>query len=57
MTPELQRKIVNGVLDEANGHSIDELVAQRDSMLFGLLAVRTKYARSSQWIAEVGQSL
>jgi carnitine 3-dehydrogenase len=56
-TPELQRKIVNGVLDEANGHSIDELVAQRDSMLFGLLAVRTKYARSSQWIAEVSQSL
>lgn len=43
-TPELQDKIVNGVMEEADGHSIDELGAQRDAMLSGLLAVRAKYA-------------
>jgi carnitine 3-dehydrogenase len=43
MTAELKEKIVDGVLDEANGHSIDELAAQRDAMLFGLQAVRDKY--------------
>src|SRR5262249_358782 len=32
-TPELKEKIVNGVLEEADGHSIDELAAQRDAML------------------------
>ncbi|MFC5828417.1 3-hydroxyacyl-CoA dehydrogenase NAD-binding domain-containing protein [Nonomuraea insulae] len=46
LTPELKEKIVNGVLDEADGHSIDELGAQRDAMLFGLLAVRAKHAAS-----------
>ena len=45
-TPELQQQIVKGVLEEADGHSIDELAAQRDAMLFGLLAVRTKHAAS-----------
>jgi carnitine 3-dehydrogenase len=46
LTPELKEKIVNGVLEEADGHSIDELAAQRDAMLLGLLAVRTKDAAS-----------
>ena len=41
-TPELQELIVKGVLDEADGKSIEELEAQRDEMLFGLIAVRTK---------------
>jgi 3-hydroxyacyl-CoA dehydrogenase len=42
MTPELKRRIVDGVRDEASGHSIGELAAQRDAMLFGLQAVRAK---------------
>ena len=33
LTPELQEKIVKGVLEEADGHSIDELAADRDAML------------------------
>jgi carnitine 3-dehydrogenase len=41
-TPELQQQIVKGVLEEADGQSIDELAAQRDEMLFGLIAVRAK---------------
>jgi len=45
-TPELREKIVNGVLAEADGHSIDELAAQRDAMLTALLAVRAGHAAS-----------
>ncbi|MFI9046990.1 3-hydroxyacyl-CoA dehydrogenase NAD-binding domain-containing protein [Streptomyces sp. NPDC053427] len=40
LTPELREKIVDGVLEEVNGHSVDELAAQRDAMLLRLLAVR-----------------
>lgn len=39
-TPDLKEKIVDGVLAEVNGHSVDELAAQRDAMLLNLLAVR-----------------
>jgi 3-hydroxyacyl-CoA dehydrogenase len=42
LTPELQEQIVKGVLEEADGKSIEELEAQRDEMLFGLIAVRSK---------------
>jgi 3-hydroxyacyl-CoA dehydrogenase len=56
LTPELQEKIVNGVLEEAEGHSIDELAAQRDAMLFALLAVRAKYAAPGPRIATTSQS-
>jgi carnitine 3-dehydrogenase len=43
-TPGLEEEIVKGVLDEADGHSIDDLAAQRDAMLCALLAVRTGHA-------------
>ena len=43
LTPELAQQIVKGVLEEADGRSIDELAAERDEMLFGLLAVRADY--------------
>ncbi|MBV9140162.1 MAG: 3-hydroxyacyl-CoA dehydrogenase [Pseudonocardiales bacterium] len=56
LTPELQEKIVNGVLDEADGHSIDELAAQRDAMLLSLLAVRAKDAASGPPITTARQS-
>ena len=41
-TPELQQQIVEGVLEEADGQSIDELAAHRDAMLFDLIAARGK---------------
>ena len=47
VTPELTERIVTGVLEEANGQSIDALAAQRDAMLFGLLAVRAGRAASA----------
>ncbi|MFK0156373.1 3-hydroxyacyl-CoA dehydrogenase NAD-binding domain-containing protein [Streptomyces sp. NPDC090493] len=42
-TPELRDTIVNGVLKEADGRSIDELSARRDAMLAALLAVRAQH--------------
>jgi carnitine 3-dehydrogenase len=42
LTPELEERIVTGVLTEAKGQPIDTLAARRDAMLFGLLAVRAK---------------
>jgi len=45
LTPELKDKIITGVLKEADGQPIDALAAQRDAMLFGLLAVRAKEGR------------
>jgi 3-hydroxyacyl-CoA dehydrogenase len=43
MTAELEQTIVDGVLAEADGRSIDELAADRDEMLLGLQAVRAGY--------------
>jgi 3-hydroxyacyl-CoA dehydrogenase len=39
-TPELAQQIVDGVMQEANGKSIDELANERDEVLFGLIALR-----------------
>jgi carnitine 3-dehydrogenase len=41
VTPELKQTIVDGVLAEAAGSSIDELSARRDPMLLTLLGVRS----------------
>ena len=46
LTPELAQQIIKGVLEEADGRSIEELAAERDEMLFGLLAVRGEYGSS-----------
>ena len=45
-SPEVKQTIVNGVLKEANGRSIDELEQERDSMLLELLAIRSKAEQS-----------
>src|SRR5262249_21950830 len=39
-SPEVQQKIIDGVLQEAGGRSIDELAEERDRVLLGLLALR-----------------
>src|ERR1700739_1587058 len=54
LTPELQQKIVDGVLEEADAPSVDELAAQRDAMLLGLQAVRAQY-ESDRRIAAASQ--
>jgi hypothetical protein len=42
MTPELQRKLIEGVHAEVGSRSVDELAAERDEILLGLLELRGK---------------
>jgi len=46
LTPELKQKIVDGVLEEARGRSIDELAARRDAMLLALQNIRSQHDES-----------
>src|ERR1700723_959760 len=41
-TPQVKQTIIDGVLQEAAGRSIDQLAEERDEVLLGLLALRTK---------------
>ena len=36
-SPELQKKIVDGVLEEVNGRSFEALSQERDNLIMGLL--------------------
>src|SRR5271165_4965969 len=42
LTPELQKKLAEGLHEEVGSRSINELAAQRDEILLGLLELRTK---------------
>jgi 3-hydroxyacyl-CoA dehydrogenase len=57
MTPELEQKIIDGVLDEAAGRSIDELAAQRDAMLLALQAVRAPYEKTGERTGDALQTV
>ncbi|HLN08118.1 MAG TPA: 3-hydroxyacyl-CoA dehydrogenase family protein, partial [Xanthobacteraceae bacterium] len=43
LTPEVQRKLIDGLHAEIGPRSIPELEAQRDEILLGLLELRRKY--------------
>ena len=47
LTPELQKKLINGVHVEAGSRSVDELAAERDEILLGLIELRVKSARAA----------
>jgi len=47
-SPEVKQTIMDGVLKEANGRSIDELERERDTMLLELLATRAKGEKAAQ---------
>jgi 3-hydroxyacyl-CoA dehydrogenase len=42
LTPEVQQKLIDSVRAEVGSRSIDELAAERDEMLLGLIELRTK---------------
>lgn len=44
LTPEVQKKLIDGVHAEVGSRSIAELAAQRDEILLGLLSLRARYA-------------
>src|SRR6516162_9829875 len=46
LTPEVQKKLVDSVHAEVGSRSIDELAAERDEMLMGLIELRTKGAKA-----------
>jgi carnitine 3-dehydrogenase len=48
LTPEVQKKLINGVHAEVGSRTIEELEAERDEVLLGLLELRNKVAKSSQ---------
>ena len=47
LTPEVQKKIIDSVHAEVGSRSIEELAAERDEMLLGLIELRTKVERAS----------
>jgi hypothetical protein len=42
LTPEVQKTLIDSVHDEVGSRSIEELEAERDDILLGLLELRTK---------------
>src|SRR5438874_7513160 len=46
LTPEVQKKLIDGVHAEAGSRSIDELEAKRDEILLGLLELRLQSERA-----------
>jgi 3-hydroxyacyl-CoA dehydrogenase len=48
LSPEVQKKLINSVHVEAGSRSIEELAAERDEVLLGLIELRNRTARSSQ---------
>jgi 3-hydroxyacyl-CoA dehydrogenase len=48
LTPEVQKKLIDGVHAEVGSRTIEELEAERDEVLLGLIELRNKVAKSSQ---------
>src|ERR1700682_4137166 len=48
LTPELQKKLIDSVHAEVGAGTIDELAAERDEMLLGLLELRTRTEKAFQ---------
>src|ERR1700691_2457135 len=46
-SPAVKQTIIDGVLQEAAGRSLDQLAAERDDVLLGLLALRTDQTKAS----------
>ena len=47
LTPEVQKKLIDSVRAEVGTRSIDELAAERDEMLLGLIELRTRTEKAS----------
>jgi 3-hydroxyacyl-CoA dehydrogenase len=53
-SPEVKQTIIDGVLKEASGRSIEELARERDTMLLELLATRTKGEKVAEAAMTIG---
>jgi hypothetical protein len=45
LTPEVQKKLIDGVHAEVGSRSIDELEAERDEVLLGLIELRKRVGK------------
>jgi 3-hydroxyacyl-CoA dehydrogenase len=48
LSPQTKQTIIEGVTEEAEGQSVDQLAETRDEVLLGLLQLRAKYSESSK---------
>ena len=48
INPQIKQTIIEGVAQEADGQSVDQLAEIRDEVLLGLLQLRAKYSESSR---------
>jgi 3-hydroxyacyl-CoA dehydrogenase len=48
LTPEVQKKLIDSVHEESGSRSIDELAAERDEVLLGLIELRNTAAKSKR---------
>jgi 3-hydroxyacyl-CoA dehydrogenase len=48
LTPDVQKELIDSVHTEVGSRTIEELEAERDEVLLGLIELRKKVARSSQ---------
>jgi len=48
LTPEVQKKLIDSVHAEVGSRAIEELEAERDEVLLGLIELRNKVAKTSQ---------
>jgi 3-hydroxyacyl-CoA dehydrogenase len=48
LTPELQKKLINSVHAEVGSRTIEDLEAERDEVLLGLIELRNKVTKSSR---------
>jgi 3-hydroxyacyl-CoA dehydrogenase len=56
LTPEVQKTLIDSVRAEVGSRSIDDLTAERDDMLLGLLELRTNAEKKSRADAKTGRS-
>ena len=59
LTPEVQKKLIDSVHAEVGSRSIEELAAERDEILLGLLELRDSFEKPpalSQTTAQAGRS-
>jgi ribosomal protein L29 len=47
LTPEVQKKLIDSVHAEVGSRTIEELEAERDELLLGLLELRTKAGKAA----------
>ena len=57
LTPEVQKKLIDSVRAEVGSRSIDELAAERDEMLLGLLELRTKAEKTFRARAQTAKAV